>query len=111
MAGFPLSREGEKMKYINYQELNPKGNYPLMKDSLAKNKYPNQEAIVRFLRKGEVVLAQLSRNKDVFDGSVIESEVLTLTDGEYFWCNQLAHYVDKYNLRLPEEFEKHILKQ
>lgn len=99
------------MKYINYQELNPKGNYPMMKDNLSKERYPNQDAIVHFLRNGEVVLSQLSRNKDVFDGSLIETEVLTLTDGVFYWSNLLAHYVDKYNLKLPEDFEKHILKQ
>lgn len=97
------------MTYINFSELKPNKNYPLMIDSMEKERYNGQDKIVKFLQTGEIVLAQLSRNRDVFDNSVIPTEVLVLTDGEYMWCNHLAHYVDKYNVRLPRKFEKHIL--
>lgn len=80
-----------------------------MTDSMEKERYAEQDKIVRFLETGEVVLAQLSRNRDVFDNSVIPTEVLVLTDGKYMWCNHLAYYVDKYNVRLPKDIENHIL--
>ena len=32
-----------------------------------------------------------------------------MNDGVYTGFNTLVYYVDKYNLRLPEDFEKHVL--
>ena len=97
------------MAYINFSELKPNKGYPLMTDSMETKRYEGQDTIVKFLQRGELVLAQFSRNRDVFDNSVIPAEVLVLADGKYMWCNHLAHYVDKYNVRLPRDFEKHIL--
>lgn len=94
------------MKYINYRELYPKWDYPFMRDNLASSRYPH----LNYLLGGKVVLTQLSRNRDVFSGDLIDGEIAILTDGDYYWFNQLAYYVDKYNLKLPEAFVKHILK-
>lgn len=47
--------------------------------------------------------------KDVITGESIKMECLGMNDGEYTWFNILAYYVKKYNLRLPEEFERKIL--
>lgn len=98
------------MKYINYRELYPKWDYPFMRDNLASSRYPHQDFIINYLLGGEVVLTQFSRNRDVFSGALIDVEIAILTDGDYYWSNQLAYYVDKYNLKLPEAFVKHILK-
>ena len=97
------------MTYINYKELNPHRELPLMRENMTEDGYPHQKLISDYLRKGTIVLAQLSRNKDIFTGELIDTEVLVMTDGEHYWCNQLAYYVDKYNLRLPREFEEFIL--
>lgn len=34
-----------------------------------------------------------------------------LTDGVYMWPEGLAHYLEKHNVRLPQEFVEHVLKQ
>lgn len=99
----------KKMTYINYKELNPNGDYPFMRDSVSEASYSHKELIIAYLRKGTIVLAQLSRNIDVFTGELIGTEASVMTDGRHYWSNQLAYYVDKYNLRLPAEFEKFIL--
>ena len=97
--------------YIGYEELEPKRGFPCMKDCMEKEPYPHKEAIVQYLRNGNTILARVSRTKDVFSGEYIPFEVLGMTDGKYFWANILAWYVDKYNVRLPKEFEAHILNQ
>ena len=97
--------------YIGYEELAPGHDFPLMKDCMEKKPYPHKEAIIKYLRNGTVEFARLSRAKDVFSGEYIPFEILGMTDGKYFWSNILAWYVDKYNVRLPKEFEAHILKQ
>ena len=97
--------------YIGYEELESGRGFPLMKDFMEKEPYPSKDAIIQYLRNGDMVLARVSRIKDVFSGEYIPFEVLIMTDGKYFWSNILAWYVDKYNVRLPKEFEAHILKQ
>jgi hypothetical protein len=34
-----------------------------------------------------------------------------MTDGEWFWYAGLIHFVEKYNVRLPQEFLEHAAKQ
>ena len=36
-------------------------------------------------------------------------EVIFMNDGKYSWTSTLIYYVEKYNLRLPLEFEKYVL--
>ena len=97
------------MRYVGYEELNPGRNFPKMKDSFEKEAYPEKNAVIRFLKNGTVDLARASRAKDVFTGAVIPTEVLVMHDGDFSWSNTLAWYVEKYNLRLPSDFENHIL--
>lgn len=97
------------MKYIGYEELEPGRNFPRLKDSLEEEAYSHKEDVLRFLRSGTVDFARASRAKDVFSGDTIPTEVLVMHDGDFFWSNTLAWYVEKYNLRLPRNFEKHIL--
>lgn len=97
------------MQYIGYKELEPGRNFPMLKDSLEKEAYPHKNDVLRFLLNGTVDFARASRARDVFSGDIIPTEVLVMHDGDFYWSNTLAWYVEKYNLRLPREFESHIL--
>ena len=99
------------MKIINYKELAPKREHPSIQQYLEKEQYPNQDKIVHFLKNGKIEFAQMSRSRDIFTGERIPMEVLGMSDGDYFWPNILAWYVEKYNLRMPEEFERYILSK
>jgi len=99
------------MIYIEkYDELSPGKGYDSMKKHFEKGAYPGKEKIVKYLTSGKVDMASFQLPKDVFTGERIPMTMLGMNDGVYMWWNTLAYYVDKYNLRLPEEFEKHILK-
>ena len=98
------------MRYIGYEEIDSGHNFPHLADSLEKQRYPYQEAIADFLKNGEEEFAQMSRAKDVFTGEVIPEEVLVMRAGDFYWSNELAWYVQRYNLRLPQAFEEFILK-
>lgn len=99
------------MQFIGYNELNNRKGYPSMAASFERNPYPNKDKIVRFLKSGgEVECARASRDVDVFSGERIPDEVLVMSAGEFMWSNILSWYVDKYNLRLPKNFEDFILK-
>ena len=97
--------------FISYKEFGEDENDPSIHDYLEKEPYPNQEKIANFLKNGKIELAQMSRDRDIFTGQRIQREVLVMSDGDYFWANTLAWYVEKYNLRMPEEFEHYILSK
>ena len=99
------------MIYIGkYNELSPGRGYDSMKEHFEKGAYPGKEKIVKYLTSGKIDWASLELPKDVFTGERIRMEKLGMNDGVYTWWNTLAYYVEKYNLRLPKDFEEHILK-
>ena len=83
--------------------------YPSIRDSFSPDAYAGQEKIAAYLRRGRVTLCAPSVAVDVLTGERIEGRMCLMTDGEYSWNNALAYYVEKYNLRLPVEFEKKVL--
>ncbi len=93
-----------------YDELIPNRGYESMKLHFSESKYPNQDIISNYLNSGKVDMVSAELPFDVFTGDRIKKEKIGMNDGVYMWWNTLAHYVDKYNLRLPEEFENYILK-
>ena len=99
------------MRYIGYEEIDKGHNFPKLVDSLEKKSYPHKEAIVDFLKNGKEEFVQMSRAKDIFNGEVIPGEVLVMSAGDFYWSNELCWYVDKYNLRLPSDFENYILEK
>ena len=98
------------MRCIFYDELSPNHGFPKMIDSLEVTKYPYMDEIIRYLKSGTIEFARVSHAKDVFNGKTIPQESVFMNDGIFAWSSDLAWYVEKYNLRLPKDFESHILK-
>ena len=84
-------------------------NAPSIKDYFEKNPYKGQKAIAEYLRRGHAKLSAPGCSYAVISGAMISASLDILTDGEYSWDSSLAYYVDKYNMRLPEEFEEKVL--
>ena len=99
------------MIFITFREFCKDNEDPSIHDYMEKSPYPNQEKIANFLRNGKVEIARMSRDRDIFSGERIPYEAGVMSDGDYFWPNILAWYVEKYNLRMPEEFEQYILSK
>lgn len=109
--GFIWARREDRMIYIGaYEELNPGKNFPSMKESFSEKPYNGQEEIIHYLLHGKEDIASFKIPKDVFTGNVIPMSMIGMNDGEYTWWNTLAYYVKNYNLRLPTEFERKILR-
>ena len=101
------------LKYIGeYRELctgHPE--FPSIKDSFCRTSYEGQGKIIHYLRKGgNEDMVSMAINKDVFTGELLPTNI-GRNDGEFSWWTCLAHYVEEYNLRLPEEFENKILNR
>lgn len=98
------------MIYIGkYKELNPSKDFPSMKEFFESKPYEGQKRIIEYLKNAKVDMVREEIPKDVFTGEKIRMEMLGMNDGEYTWFNTLAYYVEKYNLRLPRDFEEKIL--
>ncbi len=100
------------MEILNkYEEFGPGMGFPSMKDFFQSEKYENQDKIVHYLKTGKPTMVQTMLPKDVFTGEPLDFEMTFVNDGVYSWCSDLAYYVEKYNLRLPDEFIKHALSK
>lgn len=64
----------------------------------------DEERVVAYLRGGEVVLDVMELTPDVIDGSVLVESASLLTDGVWYWREDLPHYVAKYHLSIDANF-------
>lgn len=105
--------------YVNFAELyhSPSGgvakDYPAMSDNLSDSPVPHKEVIVRYLkrggRQGGMTPCWIT---DVFTGEMVRGVSDNgREDDEYCWSEQLAYYVERYDLMLPEDFVAHILSE
>lgn len=97
-------------QYIGkYNELCKGKGYPSMCDFFQPARYSFQEEIACYLLSQKPHLASPGILKDVFTGERLSLQNCTYLDECYEWPSELAHYVLNYNLKLPQEFESHIL--
>ena len=73
-------------------------------DFVSDKPSPHQDMIVNYLRNGERMGWTMERSHDVIDGSFQPDSAAPVTDGRWVWRADLAHYVERHNLRLPKEF-------
>lgn len=98
------------MKILNqYEEFGQGMGFPSMKEFFSSGKYENQDKIANYLKTGKPVMVQPSLARDVFTGTPLGIEKVFVNDGVYGWSTDLAYYVEKYNLKLPDAFIKHAL--
>ena len=78
-----------------------------IKDHFLDEPYKQKEAVVFYLRNtGEIVCVACGRGTDAITGDPIPGgSKRIINDGEYSWNSDLVYYVEKYNMRLPREFE------
>ncbi|MFF8381599.1 hypothetical protein ACF07V_36505 [Streptomyces sp. NPDC015661] len=69
---------------------------------------PYEEDLVRYLGAGQVLAATGSGVYDVLSPSEEAIDALCLlTDGEWFWHTDLAHYVERYHVPVDARFVEH----
>ena len=70
-------------------------------------KLSNEKAVsvAEYLRSGIPVFDVMESTIDPFDNSVcIDGGPSLLSDGEWIWRSDLAYFVEKYKVALPDEF-------
>ncbi|MCT7325480.1 hypothetical protein [Ralstonia mojiangensis] len=72
--------------------------------------WDNVPAVVTYLQSGVPVFDVMEASVDPFDKSVqIPGGPSLISDGFWIWRNDLAYFVEKYRVGLPEEFILHAL--
>jgi hypothetical protein len=94
---------------------------PSMREFLANAPWENQHKVLDYLRSGMVLGVTMGANlTDWFDrpnkaNPVIngqrEGGTTEMTDGVWLWYAGLIHFIEKYNVRVPEEFVRHAAAQ
>ncbi len=86
--------------------------YPMMRDCVVDGEYPHKEELLRYLETAPVDWISMSDKPfvDVMTGEpMLGVKPCGRSDGVYSWTNDLAYYVDRYNVGLPADFVSHAL--
>ena len=66
---------------------------------------PDADAVVGYLRSGHRLIMAMDVQPDVVDGSEqILNGSSVVTDGDWLWREDLAYYLHRHHVGLPEEF-------
>ncbi|WP_064684553.1 hypothetical protein [Rhizobium bangladeshense] len=64
------------------------------------------EEVATYLRRGLVIIEFVSPTPDPYNPVDLVRNVV-FSDGVYFWDGIILHWVEKYKIRMPEEFMVH----
>lgn len=67
----------------------------------------NKEALIAYLKAGVTLVFAPGFDRDVLDETRDAGSSSIATDGTYAWPRTLAYYLERYDVALPEEFERH----
>lgn len=81
---------------------------PRMRDAVRPTASANEQPLVRYLLNGQGVIDVMEWSNDVLDGAHVDHTGSMATDGDWFWREDLAHYVAKYHLELDPSFLSHV---
>ena len=99
----------ETIGYWNDKRFDPQSDIFINPQALVLHDSWTQEEkakIVSYLKGGYEYVYYLGFSYDRFDSNTPDEDMGSseLTDGAFSWPFGLAHYVEKYNIELPEEF-------
>ena len=86
---------------------------PSLGEFACPDAHPSEQAVLRYLRQGAAVGLDLDRTlfRDALSpGTRIDRSFgveVVQTDGVWVWGGALAYYVERYHVRLPEQFLAH----
>jgi hypothetical protein len=82
---------------------------PSLAESRAKEPSVDEADIVRYLSAATLLAISGVVPDDYFDAASTAAEYLGIaTDGTWIWPTDLAYYVSRYHVRVPEDFVRHM---
>jgi hypothetical protein len=94
---------------------------PSMREAMSPRAWEYQEQVLEYLRSGLILgvtmgadltdwFAPSEKANPVIEGNLVGGTT-EMTDGTWFWYAGLIHFVEKYHVRLPEDFVRHAARQ
>ena len=94
---------------------------PSMREFMTSEPWQQQDGVLANLKSGLILAYPMGadltdwfnrphRANPVIDGQEVGGTT-PLTDGEWFWYAGLIHFIEKYNVRVPQEFAEHAARQ
>ncbi|MFE4649771.1 hypothetical protein [Streptomyces sp. NPDC056707] len=81
---------------------------PSLRAAVRDHADPDELRLVEYLRSGTILAATASPVHDILSpGRELIDGLHLLTDGQWFWYSDLAHYVEQYHVALDERFVQH----
>jgi hypothetical protein len=78
---------------------------PSILTTVSPEPLPDTDRVVAYLRAGHDLIAMMDVQNDVFDSSQkVLSGSSIKTDGDWLWREDLAYYVSRHDVAIPEEF-------
>ncbi|MCZ7374902.1 hypothetical protein [Micromonospora sp. WMMC250] len=74
-------------------------------DSVAAEELPDVTQVVAYLNSGHVLIDVMDVADDAFDpAQQVMNGSTVMTDGDWLWRKDLAYYVRRHRVALPEDF-------
>jgi hypothetical protein len=80
---------------------------PWLREQIGTRRIRSESKIVEYLRSGHLLSAVMEGMLDTFDGTPFPEGSgcsSLLTDGTWLWRRDLAHYVERYHVEVPDDF-------
>ena len=82
-----------------------------LKSVVSYKPYSNEDIILQYLKSGKVVAVAAGMARDILTGQRIKGELVAMSDGVYSWRSDIIYYVERYNMKLYDDFEKYVTTQ
>ena len=82
-----------------------------VKEMISKNGIPEKNKILQYLKSFEPDCASGMTLTDEVTGNDTDLSVNGFEDGTYFWDTRHIYHFEKYNLKLNNDFIKHVLSR
>lgn len=92
-----------------YREFGAGDDAPSLLHDLHAPPHPDKERILRYMEHGHIHMVSPGFVTDVVTGEITRKRAAHLNDGVYSWTTGLIYHVAAYDLRLPDDFIRHIL--
>lgn len=76
-----------------------------------EDNYPYEKNIIEYMKSCEHGLRPFLRVKDELSNEFIPGLPTCYYDDVLKWSSRVPYYMEKYNIRLPEEYENHFLQK
>ena len=93
-----------------YKEIYNSDSLPCLRDDIGR---PNEhkELILDYMKRIESTSASPAKIRDVITGQEIDLPLECKNDGVYGWRTDYMFYIEKYDLRIPDDFVKYVLSK